>query len=234
MTDTKYPIIRLESVNMTYERRRVLTDVNLTVEKGDFIAITGPNGGGKTTLLRIILKLLRPTSGKVDYLDSDGRVISRLPIGYLPQKNKIDSRFPITVREVVQSGLLAVNGLGRDEVKSRVDRMLGMMGLEGHASNGLGELSGGQMQRALLGRALISEPSVVVLDEPLSYVDKRFEHHIYDIMERLKGEATVILVSHEMSAIASMANHHLIVDGAIHHCTSGVHMARYDSCDWID
>ena len=234
MTESEHQIIRLESVNMIYEHRHVLTDVNLTVNRGDFVAITGPNGGGKTTLLRIILKLLRPTSGTVEYLDGEGCQVNSLHIGYLPQKNKIDSRFPITVREVVRSGLLAEKGIGRDEIAVRVDAMLRLMGLDNHASNGLGELSGGQMQRALLGRALISKPSVVVLDEPLSYVDKRFEHHIYDIMERIKGEATVILVSHEISAIASMANRLLIVDGRLHHCNSSMHMARYDSCDWTD
>ncbi|MCM1484478.1 MAG: metal ABC transporter ATP-binding protein [Muribaculaceae bacterium] len=227
-------IIRLADVGMRWDRRNVLEDVNLRICRGDFMAITGPNGGGKTTLLRIILKLLRPTFGRVTYFGVDGTPADRLSIGYLPQKNKIDSRFPITVREVVQSGLMCVKGLSTQERNARIDAMLTRMGLREHVSNGLGELSGGQMQRALLGRALISEPDVLVLDEPLSYVDKRFESRIYDILAELKGAATIILVSHEMSTIASMANKHVIVDGRIHMCHAGSHFVHYDCCDSAD
>lgn len=219
---------------MKWDRRSVLSDVDLSINKGDFVAITGPNGGGKTTLLRIILKLLRPTSGSVRYFDQSGAEVSHLSIGYLPQKNKIDSHFPITVRQVIASGLMSVKGLSKDVKSGKVEEMLKLMGLEKHGDNGLGEISGGQLQRTLLGRALISEPSVLVLDEPLSYVDKRFERHIYDMMEQLAGHTTIILVSHEMTTIASMANRHIIVDGSLHICHSGSHYAHYDCCDCAD
>lgn len=227
-------IISLDGVSMVRDERVVLHDINLKVNRGDFIAITGPNGGGKTTLLRIILKLLMPTSGRVAYY-ADGKPVDRLGVGYLPQKNMIDSRFPITVREVVASGLLSEKGLSRAEVAQRVDEMLDLMGISVCGASGLGRLSGGQLQRALLGRALISWPEVLVLDEPLSYVDKRFEHHIYDLMKDIAGRTTVLLVSHEVSEIAAMASRHIVVDRTLHFCHSGSHFVHYDcDCDCDD
>jgi zinc transport system ATP-binding protein len=217
------PIIRLTNVGMSWDRRQILSDINLTVRKGDFIAITGPNGGGKTTMLRIILKLLKPTTGNVEYLDANGNVVDRLPIGYLPQKNMIDSRFPITVEEVIASGLLATKEISKEDVGKRVDEMLAMVDLEEHRSQTIGELSGGQLQRALLGRALISRPSILVLDEPLSYIDKRFESRLYKLIATIAPNTTILLVSHEMSVIAGMANRHLIVDRVIHECTAQHH-----------
>lgn len=217
------PVIRLTDVSMRWERRNVLSGVNLAVGRGDFLAVTGPNGGGKTTLLRVILKLLAPTEGTVTYFGCEGRPCDTLPIGYLPQKNMIDSRFPITVREVVASGLLGKTpsaGAGRDEM---VDAMLRTVELHNHASAAIGDLSGGQLQRALLGRALISSPSILVLDEPLSYLDKHFEEHIYRILRDVAPHTTVILVSHEMSVIATMANRHIIVDHTLHECTARHH-----------
>lgn len=217
------PAIRLSEVGMRWERREILDAVNLTVNRGDFIAITGPNGGGKTTLLRIILKLLKPTSGKVDYLNPDGAVSERLPIGYLPQKNMIDSRFPITVEEVVASGLLSEKGVTKENLKKRVDETLALIDLQPHARQTIGTLSGGQLQRALLGRAIISNPSILVLDEPLSYIDKRFEGRLYDLLKGLPISTTILLVSHEMSVISGMATRHLIVDHTVHECTSHHH-----------
>ena len=221
-------IIEVENVWMQYDSRPILRDINLSVKKGDFLAITGPNGGGKTTLLRLILKLLHPTRGSVVYR-TDGQITDKIPIGYLPQKSMIDNRFPITVKEVIESGLLAQK-VDRTERDLRTAEIIEMMGLSEHASASIGQLSGGQMQRTLLGRALISEPEVLVLDEPLSYVDKRFEHHLYDIIEKVSLRTTILLVSHEMSTIAGMANRHIIVDHSIHECTAAHHQV-ITTCD---
>lgn len=221
-------IIEVENVWMQYDSRPILRDINLSVKKGDFLAITGPNGGGKTTLLRLILKLLHPTRGSVVYR-TDGQITDKIPIGYLPQKSMIDNRFPITVKEVIESGLLAQK-VDRTERDLRTAEIIEMMGLSEHASASIGQLSGGQMQRTLLGRALISEPEVLVLDEPLSYVDKRFEHHLYDIIEEVSHSTTILLVSHEMSTIAGMANRHIIVDHSIHECTAAHHQV-ITTCD---
>lgn len=226
-------LISLRGVNMLRDNKRVLSDVNLDVHKGDFIAVTGPNGGGKTTLLRIILRLLKPTSGLVEYF-SGGSPVKKLSIGYLPQKNMIDSRFPLSVRDVVASGLLGVKDIGKAEVERRISDMLRTVGLEEKASSPIGELSGGQFQRTLLARALVAQPEVLVLDEPLSYLDKHFEHRIYDIISSLPDGTTVILVSHEMTTIAAMATRHVIVDHTVKVCHSGSHMVHYDCSDECD
>ncbi len=222
-------IIEVGHVWMRYDDKVILRDISLHVDKGDFIAVTGPNGGGKTTLLRLILKLLTPTKGYVKYFNPDGSVTSSISIGYLPQKNMIDSHFPITVREVIRSGLLSQR-LDTDEKDRRTAKTIEIMGLTEHTEASIGQLSGGQMQRALLGRAIISNPEVLVLDEPLSYVDKRFEHHLYGLIEEISRHTTVILVSHEMTTIAGMANRHLIVDHSIHECTAAHHNI-VTSCD---
>lgn len=214
-------VIRLSGISMDRDDRRVLTDVNFSVDRGDFVAITGPNGGGKTTLLRIILRLLKPTAGTVDYFDAEGNPVGRLPIGYLPQKSMIDSRFPITVSEVIASGLLGAKGMAKAERRDRVDEIIELTALRSHADVPIGRLSGGQLQRTLLGRALVAKPEILVLDEPLSYVDKRMEHRIYEIVGNLAGSTTILLVSHEMSTIAGMATRHIIVDRTVtpcHHC----------------
>ncbi|MDE6527504.1 MAG: metal ABC transporter ATP-binding protein [Muribaculaceae bacterium] len=221
------PVIQLSDINMRWEHKTVLSNVSLTVNKGDFLAVTGPNGGGKTTLLRIILKLLAPTSGTVTYL-RDGVACRRLPIGYLPQKNMIDSRFPISVREVIASGLLGTGITDTGAKNEAVEETIKLVELQSHATTPIGNLSGGQLQRALLGRAIISKPEIMVLDEPLSYIDKHFEDHIYRIIADVAPNTTIILVSHEMSVISTMANRHLIVDHSLHECAAHRHFMPTD------
>lgn len=211
-------MIELQHVSMDYGNNLVLDNVNFTIHKGDFVAITGPNGGGKTTMLRLILKLLKPSKGQVYYCDED------LKFGYLPQKNAIDSQFPVTVEEVVTMGLKmpALHRMNSEE-RALVDATITRVGLEDVRHHTIGALSGGQLQRTLLGRAIIGNPSVLVLDEPLSYIDKQFEQRLYDIIEELSATATIILVSHEMSTISSMANRHIIVNGGVHECHAHHH-----------
>lgn len=212
-------LISLTDVSLTRDQRPILTDISMDVNESDFIAITGPNGGGKTTLLRVMLRLLKPDRGSVTYS-------SDFMTGYLPQKNMIDSHFPISVNEVVASGLLAVKGLSKTETKLRVQEILSMVDMTEHADKAIGVLSGGQLQRALLGRAIISRPELLVLDEPLSYIDKRFESQFYTLIANLKETTTVVLVSHEMTRIAEMATRHLIVDQTLHECSAHHHYVR--------
>ena len=214
-------MIELDHVWMQWDNRIALQDVSLSIDEGDFVAITVPNGGGKTTLLRIVLKLLKPTQGRVIYREQ-GREVKDLVVGYLPQKNMIDQRFPISVEEVISSGLLSQK-LDKTEVANQVAKIIDMVGLKEHAHRPIGNLSGGQLQRALLGRAIISQPRVLVLDEPLSYVDKRFEGRIYEIVSQLSRNTTILLVSHEMSKISTMANRHIIIDKQLHECSASHH-----------
>lgn len=220
-------MIELDSVAMQWDNHVALQNVSFSINEGDFVAITGPNGGGKTTLLRLILRLINPTKGRVIYR-SGGREVDALEIGYLPQKNQIDNRFPITVEEVVAHGLMSQKGLSKQERKRRVAEIIALMGLEEHAHRSIGELSGGQLQRTLLGRAIVSRPRVLVLDEPLSYVDKSFENRLYEIIAQLAKHTTIILVSHEMSRIAAMANRHIIIDRTLYECSAEHHYVAPD------
>ena len=215
-------LIRLDHVSFRREDRIILHDVNLRICQGDFVAITGPNGGGKTTLLRLVLGLLSPSKGEISFPNG------RPSIGYLPQKNMIDAHFPITVREVIASGLLAVKNLDKITLNTLVDNTLAQIEMSDLASRPIGRLSGGQLQRALLGRAIISNPQLLVLDEPLSYIDKHFEAHIYRLLAQFAPHCTTMLVSHEMTTIASMANRHLIIDRTITDCPSPHHFPSHD------
>lgn len=223
-------IIRLDNIGVSFGSDIILDDVTLSVNKGDFVAITGPNGGGKTTLLRVILKLLKPSHGRLQYL-RDGVEVRHLPIGYLPQKSMIDTKFPITVEQLMLSGLLGRSVWHKPKGdRERLEEVAELTGAKSFLHKPIGNLSGGQLQRALMGRALISRPEVLVLDEPLSYVDKQFERQIYSLMEQLSHTTTILLVSHEMTYISALASRHLIVDHKVHPC-SGLHHYIPGDCE---
>lgn len=207
MSSVDNKVIEVSGVSLCYDRLPVLENINLDIYKGDFLAITGPNGGGKTSLLRIILGLLKPTIGKVHYY-RDGHWVRDLNLGYLPQKNGIDSRFPITVSEVIASGLMNGRSLGRLSVEqyAMVSEMIHLMGLEELADRPIGGLSGGQLQRTLLGRTLVSQPEILILDEPSSYVDKVFESRMYDLLKDISYKTTILLVSHEVNHVTELAS----------------------------
>ena len=198
----KHIIALLDGVSLTYEQRPILHDLNLAVSNRDFIVITGANGGGKTSLLRLLLKLLKPTAGRVTYYNN-GSEIDALHIGYLPQKNMIDSRFPITVGEVVVSGLYASHNPA--EEPARVKAAMELLGIEQFATRPIGELSGGELQRTLLARAIISQPQLLVLDEPLSYIDEAFAPRIYDILSQISSHCAIVMVTHHPDKVAHLA-----------------------------
>ncbi len=212
----RQPLIQLEAVSERFDGRLILPPSDLTLYSGDFMTVTGPNGGGKTTLLRLMLGLLRPTSGRVTYLDQ-GKRVSRLHIGYMPQKSSIDPKFPITVGEVVRSGLLTPPGHrcpancreGRREATEAVMEYFGLTDLQERL---LSALSGGQIQRTLLARAFVSRPDVLMLDEPLSYLDATYEKTLCDLLADLRGLATIVIVSHQTNGILELANRHIEVN----------------------
>ena len=180
---THEPLIQLTGISAAYDRKQVLTDVNLTVYEKDFLGVIGPNGGGKTTLMKVILGLLKPVHGTIRFF-RHGKEVPEVSIGYLPQYNHIDKKFPISVYEVVLSGLNKQKSLFSRftaEQHRQVERTIARMGLEGLEQRAIGQLSGGQLQRALLGRAIVSCPQLIILDEPNTYIDKRFEAKLYSV-----------------------------------------------------
>lgn len=202
----KEPLIRLDRIRTGYDGKTVLRDIDLTVHVRDFIGVIGPNGGGKTTLIKTILGLKKPMSGTVTFF-RDGKPVPSIRMGYLPQGDKIDREFPISVYEVVLSGLRKRLWKRYSEAQHQAVRdMLVRMGLEGLADRPIGGLSGGQLQRALLGRAVISRPDAVILDEPDTYIDKRFGTQLYRQLEEINRESAVILVSHDLGSVLRNAH----------------------------
>ena len=194
-----------------YDGRTVLHDVNLNIYERDFLGIIGPNGGGKTTLIKCILGLLKPTGGEIIFHigqnDNHFQIptsSSEISLGYLPQYNSIDRKFPISVEEVILSGLSIQKSLTSrftPEQKEKGKQIVSRMGLEGLEHRAIGQLSGGQLQRALLGRAIISDPSALILDEPSTYIDKRFEARLYELLAEINKECAIILVSHDIGTV---------------------------------
>lgn len=207
------PIIEIKNLSAGYDGRTVLHDVDLTVYERDFLGIIGPNGGGKTTLIKCILGLLKPTGGEIIYHTPDvpaghpqaaERKSNQLSLGYLPQYSTIDRKFPISVEEVILSGLSIEKSLTSRFTPAQREKgkqIIARMGLEGLERRAIGQLSGGQLQRALLGRAIISDPSALILDEPSTYIDKRFEARLYELLAEINKECAIILVSHDIGTV---------------------------------
>lgn len=214
---TKQSIIQLNHICAAYERKKVLEDINLTVYEKDFLGVIGPNGGGKTTLIKIILGLLHPISGDI-WFYHEGKEVQEISMGYLPQYSSIDKKFPISVYDVVLSGLNRQKALLRSftaQQHEQVKNVIARMGLEGLEKRAIGELSGGQLQRALLGRALVSDPQVVILDEPNTYIDKRFEAKLYSLLEEINKERAIILVSHDIGTVLQNVKSIACVNGTL-------------------
>lgn len=210
MKPTNYPLIRLSNVTKSWDGHEVLSNVDFDVNRGDFVLITGPNGGGKTTLLKLLLRLTRPTSGSISYLSPEGMRTASLSIGYLPQKSAVDARFPISVGEVVASALLDKKIPDR---QTRINDTLKLVGLESMAMRPLGELSGGQVQRALMARAIVASPSLLVFDEPMSYLDEHYREVAVSILRDMKQRGTtIIIVSHDPDSLLPLTDIHLFVD----------------------
>ena len=183
----------------------MLTDITFQVYPGEFIGLIGPNGGGKTTLLKLILGFLKPSRGIIKVL---GKVPGTQPgksspIGYVPQATRLDRDFPITVGEVVLSGLtfhLPWHRMFRKEDLKAAREALEKIGLPHLWKHPFGTLSGGQAQRVLIARALVSKPELLLLDEPTASVDSQAEADIYSLFQQLKGHITILMVTHDLGA----------------------------------
>jgi zinc transport system ATP-binding protein len=215
-------VVELRGVAYAYDGGpAVLRDVDLAVEEAEFVAVAGPNGGGKTTLLRILLGLARPTAGTALLFGEPAHRFSRrASLGYLAQRSRLGTDAPATVREVVGAGRLAAGGLLgplRARERAIVAQAIADVGLEAQADAPLARLSGGQQQRAFIAKALAGEPSLLVLDEPTAGVDPGAQEALARLLERLHRErrVTVVYVSHEFGAVEGVVKRLVLVRGGI-------------------
>ncbi|NGX28815.1 MAG: High-affinity zinc uptake system ATP-binding protein ZnuC [Candidatus Anoxychlamydiales bacterium] len=197
-------IIKLEKVSFCYKVKPILQDINLSIDKGDFIGIIGPNGGGKTTLLKLLMGMLIPHTGKIQIFGKNPK-INRDKIGYVPQIYRIDKEFPISTLEVVLLGAIKDSFLGffKKEIKNKAKDLLEKVGLKDFIDKPFGKLSGGQSQRALIARALISDPEILILDEPTANIDPESERAIFDILINSNKQRTILMVSHDLHTIVN-------------------------------
>jgi len=189
----------LTDVSFSYRNRKILEKVNLSISYGDFATIVGPNGGGKTTLLKLMLGLLKPDTGTIEMMGTTPEK-SRLDIGYMPQYSKLDMQFPVTVMDVVLMGRLSRKTWGRYSPQDRkaATEALEEVRLLDQQTSHFSRLSGGQKQRVLIARALCSDPRLLILDEPTSNIDEETEHIFFEMLERLNTRMTILLVSHDL------------------------------------
>ncbi|NTW52917.1 MAG: ABC transporter ATP-binding protein [Chlorobiaceae bacterium] len=198
------PVIFCDRLFVDLGGMTVLQGLSISVYNGDFLAVLGPNGGGKTTLLRVILGLEKPTSGTVTVFGAPPGIASHR-IGYVPQRLFFDREFPISAWEVVMMGRLSRRKLlqryGRAD-REKATEALEITGVAGIRNRRIGALSGGELQRVLIARALASEPELLLLDEPTASVDPEMKSTIYDLLERLRERHTIVLVTHDTGTIA--------------------------------
>jgi zinc transport system ATP-binding protein len=201
-------IIELKNVCFSYSGDDVVKDVSMTIHKGDYVGIVGPNGGGKTTLLKLMIGLLTPHKGSITLFGTDIHSFKDWPtIGYVPQKNAFDGQFPVTVEEVVMMGRYGKLGLFHEPSKTDKDivsKVLSQVEMLPFRTRQISALSGGQQQRVFIARALASEPEVIFLDEPTVGVDVKTQQQFYSLLRKVNSEldVTLVLVSHELDVVA--------------------------------
>ena len=205
-------VIDVRGLNFSYDSVPTLSDIELQVADGEFLGIVGPNAGGKSTLLKLVLGLLQPQSGSVDVLGRTPTAASRL-IGYVPQYPSFPRDFPISVEQVVQLGRLGgTQGGGRRQTlfptwvssadREAVQHALAEVEASDIAKRQIGSLSGGQLQRVLLARALVGDPQILILDEPTANIDQRLEGEIFDLLKTFNTRMTILVVSHDVAFIS--------------------------------
>jgi zinc transport system ATP-binding protein len=209
-------LLEMHSLTVAYEENVALQDVEFTVNESDFIGVIGPNGGGKTTLLKVILGLIKPVSGKIIF---NNDLINNNSIGYLPQISTGDVSYPVTVTDVILSGMMIRKKiLSRMSAadKRRAKDIIEELGLSGMEHSSLNELSGGQLQRVFLGRAIIGNPKLLLLDEPGNFVDSTFENDFYEKLRVLNKRMAILMVSHDIGIISSHVRSYACVNRKLH------------------
>jgi zinc transport system ATP-binding protein len=211
-------IISIKNVSKSFNNNLVLDTISMNVRENDFIGVIGPNGGGKTTLIRLILGLITPDKGEITMQTN---LINA--IGYLPQKNNFDISYPITIQDVVLSGFVKDKfrtHISRKQ-KSQAQELLEKFELSEFANRTIAEVSGGQLQKALLARAVVSKPKLLILDEPDTYIDSSFEHEMYEILQELNKELAILLVSHDMGMISGNVKAIACINKKLHYHADG-------------
>jgi zinc transport system ATP-binding protein len=197
--------LELEGVTFSYEKTEVLKDVSFRLKQGEFLGIIGPNGGGKTTLVKLMLGLLQPDRGTIRILGMAPNAASRR-VGYVPQSMDLSRSFPISVMEVALMGRLSRSGIGRRytrEDREKARQVLEKVGMWAHRHEHIGKLSGGQKQRVFIARALATDPEILFLDEPTASVDPEFQVNLYDMLEELNKRVTIVVITHDIGVVSS-------------------------------
>lgn len=210
-------IIQVAGVAFAYESDTILKDVNFQVKEGEFIGIIGPNGGGKTTLLKLVMGFLKPKQGSITVFNKTPRMGSA-QLAYVPQGLRFDRQFPISVIELVLSGRLSRlpwHGQYSQEDQQAAEEALDKVNLLSLQRQSFGTLSGGQAQRALIARALVSHPKLLILDEPTASVDVQAEADIYSILRSLRHSMTILMVTHDLRVAIDLVDRVLCVQGGV-------------------
>ncbi len=236
-------LVRAENVSFRYEENTVLENISFTINQGEYVAIIGPNGGGKTTLLKLMLGLLQPQAGILTIRGDDPRKTRSL-VGYVPQYAHMDRDFPILARDVVAMGLIQGQSLFpwmRPAERKAVDVIMEALRVHHLARQSFGTLSGGEKQRVLICRALVSQPQLILLDEPTASVDSHVEADIFKLLSELNDRITIVLVTHDLGVVSSQVkkvlcvNRHLeihsgpdldwkaLIEGSYHYAVHPVH-----------
>jgi zinc transport system ATP-binding protein len=221
-TENKDYIVEIENVSFSYGKNEVLQGISFGIPRGDYLGIIGPNGGGKTTLLKIVLGLLTPSQGTVRLFGKDIRQFKDWPnIGYVPQKvTSFDEGFPATVYEIVLMGRYGKRGLFHRitaEDRRITTRVLEQVGMWEYKDRLIGDLSGGQQQRVFIARALATEPEIIFLDEPTVGIDQKTSREFYALLKKLNKEfhITLVLISHDLETVLKEVEHVACVDRAL-------------------
>lgn len=217
--------VRVRDVCFSYQGPEVLHNVSFEIPEKSLVAVIGPNGGGKTTLLRLLLGDLRPRFGKIEIYNQPPHK-QRNRIGFVPQQINFDNQFPITVLEAVMTGLIGsriFGGFSKSD-KEAASAAIKRVGLEGFEKKRFSELSGGQRQRVIIARALANDPDLLFLDEPTANVDSATELELFKLFQELAKEKTLIMVSHNVRVVVSHSTHILCVNhtAALHDLNNGV------------
>ena len=207
-------VIEIQHLSSGYDHKMVINDLSLDILECDFLCVNGPNGSGKTTFIKTLLGLLPVSKGAISFF-RHGIIVPKLKIGYLPQISIIDRKFPISVSDVILFGLAGEKKWKKSftqEEHEKVSEMAQLVGLQTMEKQPIGKLSGGQLQRVLLARAIISSPEVLILDEPDTYMDKSFKKQLVEILHEINQQTAIIMISHQADEFLPLIKHSLYID----------------------